>query len=111
MSDSSSVWRIIWRGANRSKSRFRYATLTGGIGLPVAGSVYDLQKRPYDPRVELGPRVLLDLPESGLPGDAVTVRPGTDHGVERVGHRDYPRYQGYVLTAQPVRVSLAVEAL
>ncbi|MCD6053329.1 MAG: hypothetical protein K0Q96_521, partial [Rubrobacteraceae bacterium] len=27
---------------------FRYTSLTGGIGLTVAGSVYDFQKRPYD---------------------------------------------------------------
>src|SRR5215210_8359850 len=112
MSDFSILLkRLYGRGAGRGKSRFRCASLTGGIGPTVAGSVYDLKKRPYDTGIELGPRVLLDLPKSGFAGDAVSVRPGTDHGIERVGHRDYPCYQGDVLAAQPVRVSLAVEAL
>src|SRR5215210_2722509 len=112
MSDFSILLkRLYGRGAGRGKSRFRCASLTGGIGPTVAGSVYDLKKRPYDTGIELGPRVLLDLPQSGFAGDAITVRPGTDHGIERVGHRDYPCYQGNVLAAKPVRVSFAVEAL
>src|SRR5215204_3154688 len=112
MSDSSCPFEKLYgRGAGWSNPRSPYAPLTGGVGLPVAGSVHDFQKRPHDTGIELGPRVLLDLPEGGFPGDAVTVGPGTDHRIERVGHRDYPCYQGYVLAAQPVGISVAVEAL
>src|SRR5215210_264966 len=55
MSDFSSFKKNIRCGASRSKLCFRSVALTGGIGLTVAGSVYDLQKRPYDMRIELGP--------------------------------------------------------
>src|SRR5918997_775493 len=85
--------------------------LTGGAGLPVAGLPHHLQQRPHDPGVELGPRVVLDLFQGGLPRDPVAVRSLANHRVESVNHGDYACRQRYVLAAQPLRVPLTVEAL
>src|SRR5215203_2451626 len=83
---------------------------TGGIRPAFVGGVHSLQQHVYDPGVELSPRVLPDLLQGSILGDAVTVRPGANHGVERVRNRNYPRYERDVLPFEPVGVSPAVVA-
>jgi len=70
-----------------------------------------LYEHPRDLRVELQPRLVPDLIDSGLTAYRGTVRPVGGHGVERLRDGDDPRLQGYLFPKQSQRIAGSVPML